>query len=134
MTTATLTPVPLFINGEWIERSDLPSSPVHNPSIGSVIAETPLADSSTVNAAVQAAKEAFPAWWNTPAVERARVLFKYRTLLEQEFDSICETISLEHGKTLGESRGELQRGVECVEYACGIAELLKGEYLEKPSV
>ena len=59
-----------------------------------------------------------------------RVMFKYRALIEQEFDSICQTISLEHGKTLAESRGELQRGLECVEYACGIPELLKGEYLE----
>lgn len=129
-TTQNLLPCPLYINGEWTERSDLPTSPVHNPSTGDVIAETPLADASTVNEAVQAAKDAFPSWWETPAIERARVMFKYRTLLEQEFDSICKTISLEHGKTLGESRGELQRGLECVEYACGIPELLKGEYLE----
>ena len=129
-TTAALEPCPFFINGEWTERSDLPTSPVHNPSTGAVIAESPLADVATVNDAVQAAKDAFPAWWETPAVERARVMFKYRTLLEEEFEAICRTITLEHGKTLSESRGELQRGLECVEYACGIPELLKGEYLE----
>lgn len=128
--TAVLHPCPFFINGEWNERTDLPTSPVHNPSTGEVIAESPLADATTVNDAVNAAKEAFPAWWETPSVERARVMFKYRALIEQEFDSICQTISLEHGKTLAESRGELQRGLECVEYACGIPELLKGEYLE----
>lgn len=126
----TLLPCPLFINGEWVNRPDLPSSPVHNPSTGDVIAHTPLADSATVDAAVQAASEAFPGWWNTPAIERARVLFKYRALLEANFDEICRIITKEHGKTLVESRGELQRGLECVEYACGIPELLKGEYLE----
>ena len=128
--TAALHPCPFFINGEWNNRTGLPTSPVHNPSTGEVIAESQLADATTVNDAVSAAKEAFPAWWETPSVERARVMFKYRTLIEQEFDSICQTISLEHGKTLAESRGELQRGLECVEYACGIPELLKGEYLE----
>jgi malonate-semialdehyde dehydrogenase (acetylating)/methylmalonate-semialdehyde dehydrogenase len=132
MSTSTekLLPCPLFINGEWIARHDLPSSPVHNPSTGEVIAQTPLADAKTVGEAVQAASEAFPAWWETPAIERARVLFNYRTLLENDFDEICKIISHEHGKTLAESRGELQRGLECVEYACGIPELLKGEYLE----
>ena len=126
---AALHPCPFFINGEWNNRTGLPTSPVHNPSTGEVIAESQLADATTVNDAVSAAKEAFPAWWDA-SVERARVMFKYRALIDQEFDSICQTISLEHGKTLAESRGELQRGLECVEYACGIPELLKGEYLE----
>lgn len=123
-------PCPLFINGEWITRHDLATSPVHNPSTGEVIAQTPLADTSTVNEAVRAAADAFPRWWETPAIDRARVLFKYRALLEANFDEICRIISREHGKTLAESRGELQRGLECVEYACGIPELLKGECLE----
>jgi len=69
--TAVLHPCPFFINGEWNERTDLPTSPVHNPSTGEVIAESPLADATTVNDAVNAAKEAFPAWWETPSVERA---------------------------------------------------------------
>jgi malonate-semialdehyde dehydrogenase (acetylating) / methylmalonate-semialdehyde dehydrogenase len=120
----------MFINGEWIARHDLPSSPVHNPSTGEVISQTPLADTATVAEAIQAASDAFSRWWETPAIERVRVLFRYRTLLEKNFDEICWIISREHGKTLAESRGELQRGVECVEYACGIPELLKGEYLE----
>lgn len=128
--TENLLPCPFFINGDWLDQPHLPNSPVHNPSTGEVIARTPLADAATVDLAVQAAKAAFPGWWETPAIERARVLFNYRTLLEQHFDGICKIISLEHGKTLAESRGELQRGLECVEYACGIPELLKGEYLE----
>jgi len=129
-TSQELLPCPLFINGEWIERSDLPNSPVHNPSTGEIIAETPLANTATVGQAVEAAQAAFPAWWETPSMERAKVLFKYRALLENDFDEICKILSLEHGKTLSESRGEMQRGLECVEYACGITELLKGEYLE----
>jgi malonate-semialdehyde dehydrogenase (acetylating)/methylmalonate-semialdehyde dehydrogenase len=129
-TKERLLPCPMFIDGEWVERQDLPNGPVHNPSTAEVIAETPLADASTVNQAVHAAKEAFPGWSETPAIERARVLFNYRSLLEKEFDSICKITTLEHGKTLSESRGELQRGLECVEYACGIPELMKGEYLE----
>lgn len=126
----TLRSCSFFIHGEWVDKPDLPGSPVHNPSTGEVIAECPLADAATVNDAVQSAKDAFPGWSDTPAVERARVMFRYRALLEAHFDEICRTISLEHGKTLSESRGELQRGLECVEYACGIPELLKGEYLE----
>ena len=90
-TKEALLPCLFFIDGEWLERQDLPTSPVHNPSTGEVIAETPLADAATVNQAVHRAGAAFPGWSETPAIERARVLFNYRTLLEKDFDLICKT-------------------------------------------
>ena len=83
-----------------------------------------------VDEAVQAAVAAFPAWRDTPPVERARVFFRYRQLLEAHFDKICQTVSREHGKTLVEARGGLFRGVENIEYACGIPSLLMGDTLE----
>jgi malonate-semialdehyde dehydrogenase (acetylating)/methylmalonate-semialdehyde dehydrogenase len=85
---------------------------------------------SEVNAAVEAAAAAFPAWRDTPAIERARLLFRYRHLVEENFDHLCSSISLEHGKTLVESRGSLYRGMENIEYACGAPTLLFGDTLE----
>ncbi len=130
ITTTDLNPCPMFIDGEWVEGKDLPTLPVYNPSTGEVISETPLADAGIVNQAVQSAKDAFPAWSETPPLERVRVLFRYRMLLEENFESLSEMITREHGKTLGESRGSMQRGLESVEYACGISEMLMGDIME----
>jgi len=121
---------PSFIGGEWRRASKLPTTPVFNPSTGEVIAECPAGNAAVVDEAVQAASAAFPAWRDTPPVERARVFFRYRQLLEANFDKICQSISREHGKTLVEARGSLFRGVENVEYACGIPSLLMGDTLE----
>jgi len=129
MRTKEISPCPFFIGGEWASISGLPVSPVFNPSIGELIAETPLGGASEVDAAVRAANEAFPAWADTPPSERARVMFKYRTLLERDFDEIARLISREHGKTLAESRGDLFRGLEVVELACAAPTLLTGELL-----
>ena len=82
----------------------------------------------TVDAAVKAA--AFPGWRATPAVERARVLFRLKGLLEDNADAIARSLTREHGKNLAETRGELQRGIENVEHACGIPSLMMGESLE----
>src|SRR6266446_1141966 len=83
-----------------------------------------------VNDAVTAAADAFPAWRDTPPVERARLFFRYRQLVEENFDRICEMVAREHGKTLAEARGSAYRGIENIEYACAIPTLLKGETLE----
>jgi len=120
---------PFFIGGEWSSIGTLPTSPVFNPSTGEVIAGTPLGGAAEVDAAVRAAEAAFPAWAGTPPSERARVMFKYRTLLERDFEEIARLISREHGKTLAESRGDLFRGFEVVEMACGAPILLTGELL-----
>ena len=129
MSLATsLTPCPLLINGEWLTPK-IGSTPVYNPSTGDVIAECPAGGTDEVNAAVEAAHAAFPAWRDTPPVERARVFFKYRQLVEANFDKLCQTVSREHGKTHVEARGSIFRGLENVEYACGIPTLLFGDSL-----
>jgi malonate-semialdehyde dehydrogenase (acetylating)/methylmalonate-semialdehyde dehydrogenase len=120
----------VFIDGEWRTLSGLPTTPVYNPSTGDVIAECPIGGVAEVEAAVQAAHAAFPAWSETPPVERARVFFRYRQLVEQNFDRICQTVSREHGKTLAEARGSVFRGLENIEYACGVPTLLFGDTLE----
>src|ERR1700679_3032735 len=123
----TLTPCPNYIGGEWNTPSGVATSPVYNPSTGEVIAEAPMANAKIVDDAVQAAAAAFPAWRDTPAVERVRVLFRYRQLVEQNFEKLCQTVSREHGKTHAEARGSIFRGIENIEYACGIPTLLMGE-------
>ena len=128
--TSQLSPCPMLINGEWSEYSDLPKAPVFNPSTGEVIAEAPLGGTAVVNEAVRAAREAFHEWSETPPVERARLFFRYRMLIEQNFDALTESVTREHGKTLSEARGSIQRGLENVEYACGIPSLMMADSLE----
>src|SRR6266699_3844746 len=129
-TRSKLDPVPLYIGGEWQQIDSVATSPVHNPSTGEIIAETPMAGVKEVDAAVQAAAGAFPEWMETPPVERARVLFKFKMLLEENFEEIVRCNTREHGKTLVESRGDVRRGIEMVEFACGIPSLLMGESIE----
>jgi malonate-semialdehyde dehydrogenase (acetylating)/methylmalonate-semialdehyde dehydrogenase len=129
MKSAHLLPCPQFIGGEW-SQPRLPGGPVFNPSTGDVIAECPMGGAAEVNAAVEAAAAAFPAWRDTPAIERARYFFRYRHLVEENFDRLCASVSLEHGKTLVESRGSVYRGIENIEYACGAPSLLFGDTLE----
>ncbi len=121
---------PNFIGGEWRVPPGVATTPIYNPSTGDVIGECPVGNAQLVDEAVQAAAAAFPAWRDTPPVDRVRVFFRYRQLLEQNFDRICASISREHGKTLVEARGSLFRGIENVEYACGIPSLLMGDTLE----
>src|SRR5471030_2029173 len=128
MPTSALTPCPLLINGEWLQPKG--GTPVFNPSTGEVIAECPAGGAAEVEAAVAAAAAAFPAWSETPAVERARVFFRYRQLVERDFDKLCRVVSREHGKTHAEARGSCYRGLENIEYACGIPSLLFGDTLE----
>ncbi|PZR76939.1 MAG: methylmalonate-semialdehyde dehydrogenase (CoA acylating) [Chthoniobacterales bacterium] len=125
-----LTACPVFIDGEWDAIRDVGTSPVFNPSRGDTIAEVPMCGADVVNNAVEAAAAAFPAWRDTPAIERARLFFRYRQLIEENFDRICESVSREHGKTLAEARGSVYRGIENVEYACAAPTLLMGDTLE----
>ena len=122
-------PCPLYIDGAWIDPK-LPGTPVFNPSTGEVIAECPAGGAAEVHAAVEAAAAAFPAWRDTPPVERARLFFRYRQLVEKNFDRLCLSVTREHGKTLAESKGSIYRGLENIEYACGIPSLLFGDTLE----
>ncbi|MDQ2867208.1 MAG: CoA-acylating methylmalonate-semialdehyde dehydrogenase [Verrucomicrobiota bacterium] len=128
--TTTMTPCPIFIGGKWREVSEIGTSPVFNPSRGETIAEVPMCGTDVVDEAVAAAVAAFPAWRDTPPVERARLFFRYRQLIEDNFDRICRSICREHGKTFGEARGSVFRGLENIEHACGIPSLLFGDSIE----
>lgn len=99
-----------------------------DPSTGEITATVTLADRQTVEQAISAAQAAFPQWRDTPPIKRARILFRLKDLLEQNADEICALITREHGKVLNDAMGELQRGIEVVEYACGAPGLLKGEH------
>jgi len=101
---------------------------VYNPSTGEVSKQVDLASKKTVEEAIAVAQAAYPAWRNTPPIKRARVMFKFKALLEEHADTICKMIGEEHGKISHDAAGELQRGIENVEYACGAPELLKGEH------
>jgi len=103
-------------------------SPVFNPATGEQTAELPLSTLDEINAAVASAKKAQVAWSNTTPMKRARVMFKFKDLLEKHADEIARAISSEHGKVHDDALGELARGIDCVEYACGIPQLLKGEF------
>lgn len=116
-----------FIGGK-ISHTQERTQPVYNPATGEVTKHVALADTQTVEHAIAIAQAAFPAWRDTPVIKRARVMFKFKELLEQNSAKICELIGQEHGKILHDAAGELQRGIENVEYACGAPELLKGEY------
>ena len=130
MTAKQITRCPVFISGQWRELPHLETSPVYNPSRGEIIAEVPQCGDELVNEAVEAAAAAFPSWRDTPPVERARLFFRYRQLVEENFDRICQLVTREHGKTLAEARGSAFRGLENIEYACGIPSLLMGDSLE----
>src|SRR5690606_12448041 len=101
--------------------------PVYDPARGTPTAEVVLGDAAIVDRAVAAAREAFPAWSETAPLKRARVLYKLKELLEDNADVLAAAITREHGKVLADARGELQRGIEVVEFACGIPQLLKGQ-------
>ncbi|WP_127751597.1 CoA-acylating methylmalonate-semialdehyde dehydrogenase [Devosia sp. 1566] len=102
--------------------------PVFNPATGEQSAELPLSTPNELDAAVQAAKAAQPVWGNTPPMKRARIMFRYKALLDQHADELAREISREHGKVHDDALGEVARGIDCVEFACGIPQLLKGEF------
>lgn len=116
-----------LINGEMTNDNGR-SQDVFNPATGEVTKQVALASKQTVEQAISAAQAAFPAWRNTAPIKRARVMFRFKELLEQNSDKICRLIGEEHGKISHDAAGELQRGIENVEYACGAPDLLKGEH------
>jgi malonate-semialdehyde dehydrogenase (acetylating)/methylmalonate-semialdehyde dehydrogenase len=118
-------PLPNYIAGAW-HNSDADAIDVTNPATGDVIERVPLSRAAEVDRAVRAGVAAFDGWRRTPAVDRVQFLFRFKQLLEEHFDDIARTITLECGKTLGEARGELRRGVENVETAGGIPSLSLG--------
>ena len=133
-TTADIQTLDNFIGGRWVKAQTAEFFDVHNPAVGDVIGRTPLSTGDDVDAAVQAATQAFPAWRDTPVNARAQVLYKFKALLEEHFDDLARTVTTEHGKTLDEARGSVRRGIECVEVACGAPSLMQGTALEDIAV
>ena len=115
-----------YVNGDWVASSAAESFPVLNPATGEQLGTTPLSTAADVGQAVDAASRAFPAWRRMPVTDRVQFLFKLKAQLERHFDDISRTITLECGKTLAESRGEMRRAVENVEVACGTPILIQG--------
>lgn len=116
-----------FINGNMIAEENQ-TQPIYNPATGKITKQVALASTKTIDQAVAAAKSAFPKWSKTSSIKRTKIMFKFRELLVENADEICRLIGEEHGKIIHDARGELQRGIENVEYACGAPEFLKGEH------
>ncbi len=120
------TNVPVLDNGRWTSSATTRWGDVYNPSQGTVIARVPLCTADEAAGVVAAANSALEEWSATPVIERARLMFRYRELLERNLNDLARLITREHGKTLAESRAEIRRGIEVVEFACGIPSLIMG--------
>ncbi len=118
----------LWINGERVQAQSSRTADIFNPATGAVIRLAPLASETDVDAAVAAAKAAYPAWRDTTPLRRARILTRFRELMEQHRDELARLASEEHGKTLVDAAGSVQRGIEVIEFASGVPHLLKGEH------
>jgi malonate-semialdehyde dehydrogenase (acetylating)/methylmalonate-semialdehyde dehydrogenase len=119
-----------YINGTWRESTARAYVDVQNPATAELLAQTPLSPPSEVDDAAQAAWTAFDGWRRTPATHRIQHLFKLKNLLEEHFEDLAHSITVENGKTLDDARGELRRAVENVEVACGIPLMMQGEFSE----
>ncbi|MDG6880993.1 Methylmalonate-semialdehyde dehydrogenase [acylating] [Phocoenobacter uteri] len=120
-----------FINGKQVASKGTKAWPIYNPATGKQIRQVMMSTPEEVNEAVDVAQAAFKEWSKTSPLRRARIMFKFKTLLEENFDSLARLITEEHGKVYSDSIGELTRGLEVVEFACGIPHLLKGEFSEQ---
>ena len=119
-----------FIDGRKYSGTSKRTSFVYDPATGEETAKVTLGSSEDLNKTVEIAKEAFQSWSNTPPLQRARVLFKFKELIEKNEDELVKIIVSEHGKVYEDAKGSLTRGLEVVEYACGIPQMLKGEFTE----
>ena len=117
-----------YINGKHITGTGGRLSEVYNPATGEVSAHLNNATAAETTTAIDAAQAAFPAWSATPALRRARIMFKFKALLDEHANDLAKAISLEHGKTISDARGEVTRGIEVVEFACGAPHLMRGDF------
>jgi malonate-semialdehyde dehydrogenase (acetylating)/methylmalonate-semialdehyde dehydrogenase len=126
--------IPNLVGSRWrVPIEGTASLPVFNPATGQVIDQVPLSGGKEVDAAVQAAATAYATWSRTPVMERVRLMFRFKALLEVHFEELAAIITRHHGKTLEESRGEVRRGIEVVDFACGAPSLLQGRTLRDVS-
>jgi len=116
-----------LINGKYVTDGERTAN-VYNPALGKAVRQVSLASRATVTSAIDAAEAAFPAWRDTPPLKRARIMFRFKELMAENENRIVAAITEEHGKVIEDARGEFQRGMENVEYACSAPELLKGEH------
>jgi malonate-semialdehyde dehydrogenase (acetylating)/methylmalonate-semialdehyde dehydrogenase len=131
----SVVPAVHVIGGSRVEAIDSEGTFANvNPATGEVLAQVPLGGAAAVDAAVKAAVDAFPAWSQTPVGERCQVLFTYKQVLEDHFDELTNLIVAEHGKNVPEARGDVRRGIDCIEYACGAPSLLMGRTLPRIAV
>src|SRR5262252_3073414 len=117
-----------LIAGHWCQPHT-PALPVYNPATEDVLDEVPLSGPAEVTQAVAAAAEAYAGWSQTPVMERVRLMFRFKKLLEEHFEELAAIVTRHHGKTLDEARGEVRRGIEVVDFACGAPTLLQGRTL-----
>ncbi|WP_109482736.1 CoA-acylating methylmalonate-semialdehyde dehydrogenase [Paraburkholderia sp. C35] len=122
-----------FIDGVHAAGASGRFNDVYDPAQGLLTAHVPVASSAEVSAAVAAAKAAFETWSETPPIKRARLMFRFKELLEQHADELAEIITRDHGKLFSDAKGEVMRGIEIVEFACGIPNLLKTDYTDQIS-
>jgi malonate-semialdehyde dehydrogenase (acetylating)/methylmalonate-semialdehyde dehydrogenase len=125
--------IPHWINGQRTAGQSVRAQDVTNPATGAVTGQVALGDAQDVATAVAAAQTAFPAWADTPPIRRARVMFKFLELLNQHKDELAHAITAEHGKVFTDAQGEVARGIDIVEFACGIPQLLKGDFTDQVS-
>jgi len=118
-----------FINGKWTEAKTETFEIVYNPATGEEIAQVPISTREDLDDAVAVAKEAFKTWSKTPVPKRARILFKYQQLLVENWEELAKLVTIENGKSYKEAYGEVQRGIECVEFAAGAPTLMMGKQL-----
>jgi malonate-semialdehyde dehydrogenase (acetylating)/methylmalonate-semialdehyde dehydrogenase len=129
----TVTSIAHFISGQTTAGTSTRAQDVFNPATGEVTGRVSLANVQDVAKAVASAQAAFPAWADTPPLRRARVMFKYLELLNQNRDTLARMITAEHGKVFTDAQGEVTRGIDIVEFACGIPQLLKGDFTDQVS-
>ena len=125
--------IPHYVGGARFAGTSARAQDVTNPATGAVTGRVPLANTADVAAAVAAAQAAFPAWADTPPIRRARVMFKFLELVNQHKDDLAHAITAEHGKVFTDAQGEVSRGIDIIEFACGIPQLLKGDFTDQVS-
>ena len=132
-TAASIRSIDHWISGKVVPGRSNRAADVFNPATGKATGRVALANAAEVDAAVQSARAAFPKWADTPPLRRARVMFRFLELLNKRRDELARAITAEHGKVFTDAQGEVTRGIDVVEFACGIPQLLKGDYTEQVS-